>query len=322
MSAACASRGRPRPIPPLFSAHPSADQSPRHLNRGRQQPKPNRHRRQPRVTPTTPRERIVLDPGEDCPRCGGPLRLVGEDVSEILELIAAKLKVVETARLKKSCRRGEKITQPAAPSRPIPRAMAGPALLAHILVAKFDDHLPLYRQQEIFARMGAGIPSSTLVDWCGQSVRVLAPLVKRIRSEVMKTDRLHADDTTVRVLDPSKRIDGIGKGVKEGRIWVYLRDDQPWGGTAPPGSAYFFSVDRKGEHPQKHLADFRGILQADAYTGFKSLYEPDASGQPRIREAACWAHLRRDFFDVHKKTGSGIVLEALKRTGELNDIEA
>lgn len=278
-------------------------------------------RRKPRVTEVTPRERIVLDPGEDCPQCGGPLRLVGEDVSEILDLIAAKLKVVETARLKKSCRRCEKITQPAAPSRPIPRAMVGPALLAYILVSKFDDHLPLYRQREILARMGADVPSSTLVDWCGQGIRVLAPLVARIRSEVMKTDRLHADDTTVRVLDPSKRIEGIGKGVKEGRIWIYLRDDRPWGGTAPPGSAYFFSVDRKGEHPQKHLSGFRGILQADAYTGFKSLYEPDASGQPRIREAACWAHLRRDFFDVHKATGSSIALEALKRIGELYDIE-
>lgn len=279
-------------------------------------------RRKPRVTAATPRERIVLDPGDSCPDCGGALRLVGEDVSEILDLIAAKLKVVETARLKKSCRRCEKITQLPAPSRPIPRAMVGPALLAHILVSKFDDHLPLYRQQEIFARMGADVPSSTLVDWCGQGVRVLAPLVARIRTEVMKTDRLHADDTTVRVLDPSKRIEGIGKGVKEGRIWVYLRDDRPWGGTAPPGSAYFFSVDRKGEHPQKHLAGFRGILQADAYSGFKSLYEPDASGKPRIREAACWAHLRRDFFDVHKGTGSAIALEALKRIGELYDIEA
>jgi transposase len=279
-------------------------------------------RRKPRVTAATPRERIVLDPGESCPECGGALRLIGEDVSEILDLIAAKLKVVETARLNKSCRRCEHITQLPAPSRPIPRAMVGPALLACILVAKFDNHLPLYRQQEIFARMGADIPSSTLVDWCGQGVRVLAPLVKRIRSEVMKTDRLHADDTTIRVLDPSRRIEGLGKGVKEGRIWIYLRDDRPWEGTAPPGSAYFFSVDRKGEHPQKHLASFRGILQADAYTGFKSLYEPDESGQPRIREAACWAHLRRDFFDVHKETGSAIALEALKRIGDLYDIEA
>ena len=206
-------------------------------------------RRKPLVAEGTPRERIVLDPGDDCPHCGGTLRLIGEDVSEILELISARLKLIETARLKKSCRRCEKITQLPAPSRPIPRSMVGPGLLAHVLVSKFDDHLPLYRQNEIFARMGASIPASTLVDWCGQGVRVLEPLVERIRANILASDRLHADDTPVRVLDPSKRIDGIGKGVKEGRIWTYVRDDRPWGSSAPPGAAYFFSVDRKGEHP-------------------------------------------------------------------------
>lgn len=278
-------------------------------------------RRKPLVAEGTPRERIVLDPGDDCPECGGTLRLIGEDVSEILELISARLKLIETARLKKSCRRCEKITQLPAPSRPIPRSMVGPGLLAHVLVSKFDDHLPLCRQNEIFARMGANIPASTLVDWCGQGVRVLEPLVERIRADILTSDRLHADDTPVRVLDPSKRIDGIGKGVKEGRIWTYVRDDRPWGGAAPPGAAYFFSVDRKGEHPQRHLAGFSGILQADAYSGFKALYAPDASGKTRIREAACWAHLRRDFFDVHTATKSEIAREALDRIGELYDIE-
>ena len=199
--------------------------------------------------------------------------------------------------------------------------MAGPGLLAYVVVSKFDDHLPLYRQNEIFARMGANIPASTLVDWCGQGVRVLTPLVERIRANILTSDRLHADDTPVRVLDPSKRIDGIGKGVKEGRIWTYVRDDRPWGSTAPPGAAYFFSVDRKGEHPQRHLAGFSGILQADAYSGFKALYALDASGKPRIHEAACWAHLRRDFFDVHTATKSEIAREALDRIGELYDIE-
>jgi transposase len=278
-------------------------------------------RRKPLVVDGTPRERIVLDPGDDCPHCGGTLRLIGEDFSEILELISARLKLIETARLKKSCRRCEKITQMPAPSRPIPRSMVGPGLLAHVLVSKFDDHLPLYRQNEIFARMGANIPASTLVDWCGQGVRVLEPLVERIRANILASDRLHADDTPVRVLDPSKRIDGIGKGVKEGRIWTYVRDDRPWGSTAPPGEAYFFSVDRQGEHPQRRLAGFSGILQADAYSGFKALYNPDASGKSRIREAACWAHLRRDFFDVHTATKSEIAREALDRIGDLYDIE-
>lgn len=278
-------------------------------------------RRKPKISEATPRERIVLDPGDACPDCGGELRLVGEDMSEILELISARLKVIETARPKKSCRRCEKITQTPAPSRPIPRSMAGPGLLAHILVSKFDDHLPLYRQNEIFARMGAEIPASTLVDWCGQGVRVLSPLVARIRTDVMTADRLHADDTPVRVLDRAKRLEGLGKGVKEGRIWTYLRDDRPWGGTAPPGVAYFFSPDRKSVHPHGHLAEFRGILQADAYTGFKALYEPDATGAVRIREAACWAHLRRDFHDVWTGAKSEIAREALDRIGALYDIE-
>jgi len=278
-------------------------------------------RRKPKVSEATPRERIVLDPGDACPDCGGEVRLVGEDMSEILELISARLKVIETARPKKSCRRCEKITQTPAPSRPIPRSMAGPGLLAHILVSKFDDHLPLYRQNEIFARMGAEIPASTLVDWCGQGVRVLSPLVARIRTDVMTADRLHADDTPVRVLDRARRLEGLGKGVKEGRIWTYLRDDRPWGGTAPPGIAYFFSPDRKSAHPHRHLAEFSGILQADAYTGFKALYEPDATGAVRIREAACWAHLRRDFHDVWTGTKSEIAREALDRIGALYDIE-
>jgi transposase len=281
-----------------------------------------RRRGKPRIAAATPRERVVLDPGERCPDCGGALRLVGEDVAEILELVAAQLKVIETARLKKSCRQCEKMVQTAAPTRPIPRGMAGPALLAHILVAKYDDHVPLYRQGEIFARQGADIPRSTLIDWCGEAIAVLRPLVERIKVEVMRTDRLHADDTPIQVLDPKVRQSrGKARAVKEGRIWTYVRDDRPWGGNDPPVVAYFFSPDRKGEHPQGHLADFKGILQADAYGGFAKLYEAAPGTGPRIREAACWAHLRRDFHDVWKATGSPIAKDALERIGKLYDIE-
>ena len=282
-----------------------------------------RRRGKPRIGPTTVRERIVLDPGERCPDCGGTLRLMGDDVAEMLELVASQLKVIETARLKKSCRQCERIVQPAAPMRPIPRGMAGPGLLAHLLVAKYDDHLPLYRQGEILARQGADIPRSTLIDWCGQAVAVLRPLIERIRADVMRSDRLHADDTPVRVLDPTVRqTRGKARAVKEGRLWVYVRDDRPWGGTDPPAAAYSFSPDRKGEHPQGHLARFTGILQADAYGGFAKLYEaaaPDAV--PRVREAACWAHLRRDFHDLWKATGSPVARDALERIGRLYDIE-
>jgi transposase len=280
-----------------------------------------RQRGKPRIDDETPRERLLLDPGTVCPDCGGPLRLLGEDVSAVLDFVAARLKVTETARLKKSCRHCERIVQPPAPTRPIRRGMAGPSLLAHILVSKFDDHVPLYRQREILARHGADIPRSTLIDWCGQAVATLRPLSERIRRAVMKTDRLHADDTPIKVLDPSRRGSGGARGVKEGRIWVYVRDDRPWAGGDPPGAAYWFSPNRKGEHPQSHLAGFAGILQADAYAGFKELYRPDAGGAVRIREAACWAHLRRDFHDVWTSTGSPIAKEALDKIGALYDIE-
>jgi len=282
---------------------------------------PPRRRGKPRISADAPRETIVLDPGERCPDCGGALRLVGEDVAETLDFIAAKLKVVEIHRPKKSCRDCEHMVQSPAPSRPIPRGLAGPSLLAHILVAKFDDHVPLYRQGEIFARLGADIPRSTLIDWCGQAAGAVRPVANLIRAEVMAADRLHADDTPIRVLDPKMKLAGKERGVKEGRIWVYVRDDRPWGGSDPPAAAYWFSPDRKGEHPQTHLRNFIGILQADAYAGFRKLYERGIDGEPLIREAACWAHLRRDFHDVWKSTDSTIAREALEQIGKLYDIE-
>ena len=278
-------------------------------------------RRRPRVSDSTPRERQELDPGSCCPDCGGDLRVVGEDVSEMLDLIAAQLKVVQIARPKKSCRRCERMVQVPAPSRPIPGSMAGAGLLAHILVSKFDDHLPLYRQHEIFARMGADIPDSTLVDWCGRAMKVLAPLIERIEADVMASDLLHADDTPIRVLDRSQRDKGLGKGVKKGRIWTYVRDQRPWAGASPPGAVYVFAPDWKEEHVHRHLAQTRGILQADGYKGYAKLYGPDPEGTPRLREAACWAHLRRDFHDEWGKTKSAIAREALDHIGALYDIE-
>ena len=283
---------------------------------------PSRPRRRPRVADGTPRERRVLDPGTSCPDCGGDLRVVGEDVSELLDMIAAQLKVIEIARPKKSCRRCERMVQSPAPSRPIPGSMAGPGLLAHVLVSKFDDHVPLYRQTEIFARMGADIPDTTLVDWCGRAMKTLHPVIERIEADVMACDLLHADDTPIRVLDRSRRSAGLGKGVKQGRVWAYVRDQRPWAGTAPPGVVYYFSPDRQGEHPRRHLKNSAGILQADAYSGFRKLYEADhPGGAPRFVEAACWAHLRRDFHDVWAATKSEIARDALDRIGALYDVE-
>ncbi len=278
-------------------------------------------RRRPRVSESTPRERRELDPGTCCPDCGGDLRLVGEDVSEMLDLIAAQLKVLQIARLKKSCRRCERMVQEPAPSRPIPGSIASAGLLAHILVSKFDDHIPLYRLNEIFARMGADIPDSTLVDWCGRAMKVLQPLTERIEADVMASDLLHADDTPIRVLDRSRRDRGLGKGVKKGRIWTYVRDQRPWAGTAPPGAVYRFAPDWKEEHVRDHLSQTSGILQADGYKGYAKLYDTGPDGDARFREAACWAHLRRDFHDVWTATGSAIAREALDRIGALYDIE-
>ena len=278
-------------------------------------------RRRPRISQDAQRERRELDPGDTCPDCGGDLRVLGEDVSELIDMIAAQLKIVEIARIKKSCRRCEKIVQEPAPSRPIPRSMAGPGLLAYILTSKFDDHVPLYRQHEIFERMGADIPDTTLVDWCGAAMRTLAPLIERIEADVMASDILHADDTPIRVLDRSAKSKGLGKGVKQGRIWTYVRDQRPWSGAAPPGAVYYFSPDRKGEHPRKHLKNSAGVLQADAYSGFRALYDPRADGSAQFREAACWAHLRRAFHDIWTATKSEIAKEALDWIGQFYDIE-
>jgi transposase/uncharacterized protein YukE len=280
-----------------------------------------KQRRRPKVSEDTPRERRELDPGGNCPDCGGDLRVLGEDVSELLDMIAAQLKVIEIVRVKKSCRRCEKIVQQPAPSRPIARSMAGPSLLAFILVSKFDDHVPLYRLNEIFARMGADIPDTTMVDWCGGAMKTLSPLLEKIETAIMASDVLHADDTPIRVLDRSRRDKGLGKGVKKGRIWAYVRDQRPWAGTAPPGAVYQFAPDWKEEHVLTHLGQTSGILQADGYKGYAKLYATDLDGNSQFQEAACWAHLRRDFHDVWTATKSEIAREALDRIGALYDIE-
>lgn len=283
-------------------------------------------RRRPRVSADSPRERCELDPGTACPDCGSALRLIGEDVSEMLDMVVAQLKVIEIARLKKSCRACEKIVQVPAPSRPIPGSMATPSLLAYILVSKFDDHLPLYRLNEIFARMGVDIPDTTMVGWCGQTMKLLLPLIERIDGRVMASDLLHADDTPIRVLDRSLRSKDldrtVGKGVKQGRIWGYVLDQRPWAGPAPPAVSYRFAVNWKEEHVRQHLQATSGILQADAYKGYAKLYAAAPDGSVRFREAACWAHLRRDFHDLWVSTKSAIAREALDRIGALYDIES
>jgi transposase len=214
-----------------------------------------------------------------CPECGGTLKKLGEDVSEILEWVPASFKVIRHVRPKLCCTGCDVIVQAPAPSRPIDRGMAGPGLLAHVLTSKFVDHLPLYRQSEIYAREGVELDRSTMAKWVGEASHLLEPLVEALRRYVMAADKLHGDDTPVPVLAP-----GNGK-TKTGRLWTYVRDDRPAGSTAAPAVWFAYSPDRKGEHPQQHLSKFTGILQADAYAGFNKLYEGGA-----IQEAPCLAH--------------------------------
>jgi len=257
-----------------------------------------------------PREEITHAAACVCPKCGGELRRLGEDVTEVLEYVPASFKVIRHVRPKFSCRRCEAITQAPMPSLPIERGRPGPGLLAHVLVSKYADHLPLYRQSEIYAREGIDLERSTLGDWVGASAALLAPLVDALRKDVMASDVLHGDDTPVPVLAP-----GAGK-TKTGRLWTYVRDERPHGGERPAAAVFFYSADRKGERPQEHLKTFKGVLHADGYAGFNALFE---SG--KIAEAACWAHVRRKFYDVHAADGSPLAKEALDRIGMLYGIE-
>jgi len=248
---------------------------------------------------------------ESCAGCGGELRKLGEDISEMLEYVPARFKVIRHVRPKLSCTKCDVIVQAEAPSRPIARGLAGPGLLAHVLVSKYADHQPLYRQAEIYAREGVELERSTLADWVGATSELLAPLNDALRQYVMSPGKLHADDTPVPVLAP-----GTGK-TKLGRLWAYVRDDRPAGDLAAPGVWFAYSPDRKGEHPHRHLKTFCGTLQADGYAGFNRLYDDG-----RIREAACWAHVRRKFFDLHQAHASPIATEAMERIGQLYRIES
>jgi transposase len=273
-----------------------------------------RPRRRPRRKPLPedlPREVVTHLPEHDCcPDCGGALRQFGEDVSELLERIPATFKVIRHVRPKFACNHCERVVEVPAPSRPIERGLAGPALLAHVLMSKYGHHLPLYRQAEIFAREGVDLDRSTLAGWVGATSELLAPLTCALRDHVMAGRKLHADDTPVPVLAP-----GNGK-TKTGRLWTYVRDDRPAGDQTLPAVWFAYSEDRKGEHPRLHLKDFTGALQADAYAGFHHLY-----GTGRIYEVACWAHARRKFYEIHAIHASPTTTEALARIAALYAIE-
>jgi transposase len=257
-----------------------------------------------------PREEIVHETPCACPACGGKLRSLGEDVAEMLEYIPGRYQVIRHVRPKLSCADCQTIVQAPAPSRPIARGLAGPGFLAHVLVSKYADHLPLYRQSQIYGREGLDLDRSTLADWVGGASQLLEPLVASLGRYVMAAQKLHADDTPVPVLCP-------GRGTtKQGRLWTYVRDDRPAGNDQPPAVLFRYSPDRKGERPKTHLEPFAGVLQADAYAGFDRLYGK------RIQEAGCWAHARRKFYDIHVADKSPIAAEALDRIGRLYAVES
>jgi transposase len=282
-----------------------------------------RERRQPVSRPLPdhlPREEIVHSPGEVCPGCGGThFSKLGEDVTEVLEKIPVRLKVIRHVRPKMSCRSCEMILQAPSPDLPIEKGRPGPGLIANVVVGKYLDGLPLYRQSAILAREGIEIERATLADWVGHVAWWVTPLAELIGAHVLQAPIIHTDDTPIAVLAP-----GNGK-TRTGRLWTYVVDERPWCGSRPPAAYYRFSPDRKGERPREHLAPFRGVIQADAFGGYESLVRAEeASGQgpPRILHAACWAHARRKFYDLFEATRSPIAEEALSRIGDLYDIEA
>src|SRR3954467_2455669 len=274
-----------------------------------------------------PRERVIVPGPAACLCCGGGrLRKLGETVTETLESIPRQWKVIQHVREKFSCRDCEKISQAPAPFHVIARGWAGPSLLAMVLFEKFGQHQPLNRQAERYAKEGVPISLSTLADQVGSCTAVLMPLFKRLEAYVLSAERLHGDDTRVPVLAKGK--------INTGRIWVYVRDDKPFGGPAPPGAVFYYSRDRAGKHPQAHLANYTGIFQADAYDGYGKLYEGGRAPGP-ILEAACWVHARRPFFVMadlaenarRKAQGkkpaviSPLALEAVRRIDALFEIE-
>jgi transposase len=271
-----------------------------------------------------PRERVVIPAPSACQCCGSrKLTKLGEDITETLEVIPRQWKVIQTVRERFSCRECETITQPPAPFHTIPRGLAGPSLLAMVLFEKFGQHQPLNRQSERFRCEGVDLSLSTLADHVGACAAVLAPLHALIEAHVFAAERLHGDDTTVPILAKGK--------TTTGRIWVYVRDDRPFGGQGPPAALFHASRDRTAEHPERHLSRWGGILQADAYSGYNRLYRPGRKPAP-IVEALCWSHARRKFFELadiaaNARRGknappiSQMALEAVKRIDLIFEVE-
>ena len=270
-------------------------------------PEPKQKPKRKPLPPTLPRNEQVLSPGETC-KCGGELRSLGEDVTEELEYIPGRFVVNRIVRPRMACKCCDRIVQAALPSRPIERGRPGAGLLAYVLVNKYADHLPLYRQSQIFAREGIDLDRSTLAGWVGQSTKLLEPLADVIGRHVRSGQAIFADDTPIKMQAKKK--------CATARIWTYVRDERPWDSQAPPAAWYKFSKNREGRHPSEHLANYSGWIHADGYTGFNDLFAKEA-----VHEMACMAHARRKFVDIFQSQQSQIAEEAIKRIALLYKVE-
>lgn len=272
---------------------------------------PSPARRKPLPDHLEREERLLDVEGEDCAQCGGTLHAIGESVSEMLDWVPATLRVIRIRRPKYACRQCETVAQVPAPERVIAGGLATPALLAHVLISKYCDHLPLYRQSQMFARQGVELERSTLAGWVGGACWWLDALHEKLSKNILASDHLFADDTPLPVLDPGRR------RTKTGRLWVYARDQRGWSGSDPPAAIYFYEPDRRAQRPKEHLKSYSGILHVDGYAGFEQL---TAGGD--IILAACWAHTRRKFYEIAQADGSPIAIEAVRRIADLYAIEA
>jgi transposase len=270
-------------------------------------PEPNEKPKRKPLPPELPRIDEILSPGETC-SCGGKLRAFSEDATEELEYVPGRFIVNRFVRPRMACKDCKKIVQAPLPSRPIERGRPGPGLLAHVLVNKYADHCPLYRQSQIFAREGIDLNRSTLSGWMGQSTALLEVLADAIGRYVQNGQAIFADDTTIKMQAKRK--------CTTARMWTYVRDEQPWGSNDPPAAWYQFSTDREGRHPADHLSKYNGWMHADGYAGFNRLYENGA-----VQEVACMAHVRRKFVDIFKASGLEVAEEAIKRIALLYAVE-
>ncbi len=280
----------------------------------------NENKSQPKRQPLPehlPREEIILNPDPICPECGSEnFRKIADDTSEMLEYKPASFKVIRHVRPRCACIDCEKIVQAEMPSHPIAKGKAGSGLLAHILVQKYANHLPLYRQSQIYEREDIKLSRTTMASWVGQCSKLLEPLINELKNNIFSSNQIHGDDTPVKVLAP-----GLGK-TKIGRLWAYVRDGRPHNDKLPPAVCYFYSPDRKGKRPEEHLKNFIGTLHADAYSGFNGVYQDKGESDKDVKEAGCWAHTRRKFYEVTVAIpNAGIASEALERIGKLYEIE-